>query len=83
MFGHGYGRIKRRLRWAARAVGVFGGLFAYEYVSANPHPDVFGAADPYAAAVVGYILGNLLLTLAVVWLLRRIWGLFGSLRGRR
>ena len=83
MFGATYRNLRRKLRWLARAVGVFCGFFAFEYISANPHPQVFGAIDPYAGAVAGYLIGSVVLTLVVVWLLGRVTGLFLRLLGRR
>lgn len=83
MIGRTYRKMKRKVRWVARLVGVFCGFFAYEYLSVNPHPEVLGAADPYAGAVVGYVAGNLLVTLGAVWLLGLIVEIFCRLLGRR
>jgi len=79
MIGFTYRRFRRKFRWIARLVGVFCGFFAYEYLSANPHTEVLGAADPYAGAVVGYFIGSWLVVFAFVWVVKSIFGMIGRL----
>lgn len=78
-----YRKVKRRMRWVGRLVGVFCGFFAYEYLAANPHTEFLGAADPYVGAVIGYIAGNLFVTLGAIWLLGIVGEVFSRLLGRR
>ena len=83
MIGQTYRKVKRKMRWFARLVGVFCGFFAFEYLSASPHPPVLGVADPYAGAVVGYLVGNLLVTIGAIWMLGIVTNVFSRLLGRR
>lgn len=78
-----YRNMKRKTRWLARLVGIFCAFFAYEYLTANPHPQVLGAADPYAGAIVGYLMGNLLVIGGAIWLLGLMRELVSRLFGRR
>ncbi len=83
MIGLGYRKIRYKIRWLSRLFGVFCGFFAYEYLSANPHPEVLGAADPYLGAFVGYILGTWLVVFAFIWVIKTLMEVFGLLLGRR
>jgi len=66
-------KAKRRLRWAARLIGLFTALFAYELTQIEGYrPDILGAADPYAAAVVGYFVGQWVVFFAVFWFFNAI-----------
>jgi len=73
-------KAKRRLKWVARLIGLFTALFAYELSQIEGYePDILGAADPYLAAVVGYVVGQWIVFFAMFWFvnaMREIGGYF-------
>jgi len=65
-------KARRRLKWVARLIGLFTALFAYELAQIEGYePNILGAADPYAAAVVGYFVGQWIVFYAVFWFVVR------------
>ena len=81
MIGLNLRAISRKVRWLGRLVGLFLAFFTYELLSKHYHTDYFGAADPYAGAVLAYLIGGWVVTFIIVWffgsLIRNLSRLFG------
>ncbi len=81
VIGRSLRAVNRKVRWVGRLVGVFLAFFTYELLSRHYQTDYLGAADPYAGAVLAYIIGGWLVTFMIVWflgsLVRSLFRLFG------